>query len=643
MILTFAWTIIATLAFLFLFAYFPGKVISQKSKLPNWADLHVAIGIATLTLVSFFLSFVIPAKIFLPIYLLAFALLGFKWKVNIFPRFKKIKINYLLISILILGTISQSWFYVQSLLGGLDNLALNLYINHDQAWHASLIYELSQNFPPHIPGFSGQILKNYHYFYDLLVSLNYSLLGGKVIYYIQFIYPILISAFFGISIFRVSGLLFKNNISKLTVLFLAYFANNLAYLLPFFNISKWQSDSFLIDQPIIYMFNQQTVLSIAIILYLLILISFGMAKKNLGSVLASGLLIAFLINLKIYGFLALVFCLTIYFMYRLIKNRNLFEIKTLFLIGVFALVICLAIYFLSFDVKQGFLGIKPGWIINEFFHKTIYPISSKIASWRQILIVNNNWLKLGIINFVFLIIFLIANFNVRLFSAFYIFKKNKSELGKLILILTLVSLAILFIGNQKGSPHNIIQFAPYAIAGTTILSGTIIENISKKKIKYLIAALMILLSIPTSIKTMSQFRIAKFNTINYEIIETLTFLKNQPRGIIASLNVVFDLLSPYRKDRYADANLMGAITGYRTYFFDKNQLSVLNIDYNEREKFNTYIFKNIDKLDKNDFVRIKNNNIKYLIIDRNKHDPDKLSSYLNKIYLSENYAIYEVK
>ena len=142
----------------------------------------------------------------------------------------KIQFNHRLILIIALGVVGQAWTYIASALAGFDNLRFNLLTNHDQAWHMSLINELVNNFPPIVPGFSGEILHNYHYFYDLLISTNIWLVHGSAYVYLQLIYPVLISVLYGLSIYRISVLLIKNKTLQIISVFLAYFGNNLAYI-----------------------------------------------------------------------------------------------------------------------------------------------------------------------------------------------------------------------------------------------------------------------------------------------------------------------------------------------------------------------------------------------------------------------------
>lgn len=244
--------------------------------------------------------------------------------------------------------------------------------SHDQAWHASLIQELNINYPPEIPGFAGQTLKNYHFFYDLIIANQLQLFGGSVFYYIEVIYPILISLFYGISIYRVISYITKSKYIHYLTIFLAYFSHSLIYL--YHNLSNNPQMLIVFDQPAIFLYNQQTVLSISVILYLLILISKIKTKFNITLNLASISLVTFLLSLKIYAYITIVIFLIFLFIFRMVKsNFNLKKNLNLIFIAICSISLSLAIVLLNYQLGQSFLHFQPGWIVTEYINRNIYP------------------------------------------------------------------------------------------------------------------------------------------------------------------------------------------------------------------------------------------------------------------------------
>ncbi len=61
----------------------------------------------------------------------------------------------------------QAWFMVFSGWQSLSGLNLYAWHSHDAPWHIYNLYQLSRTFPPEVPGFAGEILRNYHIFADL--------------------------------------------------------------------------------------------------------------------------------------------------------------------------------------------------------------------------------------------------------------------------------------------------------------------------------------------------------------------------------------------------------------------------------------------------------------------------------------------
>ncbi len=84
----------------------------------------------------------------------------------------------------------------------------------DGVWHEALVGQLLKSIPPVNPGLAGITLTNYHYFYDLLVSVV-SRSGIPVNLLIYRIFPIVFSILLGIGTFKLSMILFKDKRTSL--------------------------------------------------------------------------------------------------------------------------------------------------------------------------------------------------------------------------------------------------------------------------------------------------------------------------------------------------------------------------------------------------------------------------------------------
>ena len=233
------------LVFIIVFLYLPGLVISRLLNLPRWPDLHLAVGLTLLPLILFFGRFLLPPAWVLGIYLLIIVYLSAKLRLKL----PSLSSNRPILLVLLICVLAQSLPYLKTL--NLEQITLAIAANHDQAWHMSLIQELINHFPPSIPGYSGQLLKNYHYFYDLIIAANAAFFKTNIAVLIQLVYPLLFSVLFALSVWRILTLITNNQTYQGLGILLAFFANNLSFT---------NSNFFLLDQPLLFLFNQQTVL-----------------------------------------------------------------------------------------------------------------------------------------------------------------------------------------------------------------------------------------------------------------------------------------------------------------------------------------------------------------------------------------------
>lgn len=569
-------SIISSLIFLSLFAYLPGKIITKLTKLPDWIDLQLTLGISLLSLLLFFSRFFLPFNLILIIYLLIVSLLVKKYSL----KFKKPIFNLPILLVILIGVVSQSLPYLKTL--NLDLINTAIASNHDQAWHASLTYHLTQSFPSQVPGFSGVVLKNYHYFYDLIIAANVALFKTNINVLIQLVYPIIFSTLFGFSIYRVLSYLTDNKTYQLFGILIAFFGNNLSFA---------TSNFFLIDQPLFFLFNHQTVLSIALVLYFLIILRLQLKKPQVSRGVLLGLVLASLIYLKIYAFLVLGLVLAV------LSFKNLKKLLIAFLVT--GLLVGLIIL-LTFEPSQPMLIFKPLWLTTAFTDKIIAPFIPQLFARSHRFFYRP--LVIGLI--------LLSNYHLRLLGLLI---KKRSLLTNLILLTTISSLVLLFFTFQTQSPYNIIQFAPYATIGLGLLLVAFVKKLKAKTAIFLLV-ITLLLSLPSSIKTLVSYAKSspKLPLLKQELVSVVQKLENLPPGLTLSLvdrdyHVIPD---PKRPLNFIGNNLITSIGQKPAYFADQKQLEVMNVDYQLR-------LDKINQLKQNfchDKTLLKQEKIQYLIL-----------------------------
>ena len=593
-------SLLAALIFIFLFAYLPGKLITKLTKLPDWPDLQLVLGLSLLPLILFFGRFFSETTWLLIIYLIITIYYLNKLKV----KFRPPKIKPAIVLVIMAGSAALALPYLTIL--NLDQITLAIASNHDQAWHASLTYHLTQT-----PGFSGQTLTNYHYFYDLILSANASIFQVKPEVLLQLVYPTLFATLFGFAVFRSLTQITKKLGFQILGILLAFFGNNLSFT---------SSNSLLLDQPLMFIFNHQTVLSIAIFLYFQIMLVKQIKKPIIKRAFLIGIVLASLVYLKIYAF----FILSLSLLFVTIKN-----LKKLWPGLISAGLLTGLILILTFKPSSSMLVFKPFWLITAFTDKIIVPFLPQLyARSRQLYF---KPLVFGLILFL--------NYHFKLLS---IFIKKRSNFVNLLGLTTIVSLLALFFTFQTQSPYNIIQFAPYATISLGILLVAFANQL-KPKLGQALLLLALGLSLPSSFKTIISHAKSKpeLPPLQLELVEVIKPLNTLPSGVTLSLvdRDYHRIPDPHRPLNFIGNNLIGSIGRKPAFFADQKQLEVLSIDYQSR----------LDQVNhlKQDFCHdkslLKQEKIQYLILaDDLFHCAGDDQIKFTQIKKTNHFALYQL-
>ena len=141
------------------------------------------------------------------------------------------KFYTVLLAVLILaGVVFQGAVMFRS--GQLYNYGIGYFgpLARDGIWHETLVGQLTKAIPPQNPGLSGQILTNYHYFYDILVAKMSSFTMGSPKFLIYKFFPVLFSILLGIGTYKLANILFKDKRVSFLAVFFAYFASSFGWI-----------------------------------------------------------------------------------------------------------------------------------------------------------------------------------------------------------------------------------------------------------------------------------------------------------------------------------------------------------------------------------------------------------------------------
>ena len=227
----------------------------------------------------------------------------------------------------ILGVIFQGVSMFRS--GWLYNYGVGYFgpLARDGVWHEALVGQLSKGVPPQNPGFAGQLLYNYHYLYDLLVSLIHNL-GISTNFLVYRFFPVVFSILLGIGTYKLVNLLFKDKKVALLAVFFAYFASSFGWVV---NLIKGQQiggeSAFWANQPVSMNLNPPYAISLVIIIFSVILLDLYLKKPDFLKGLILSIAFGVLVGFKAY---AGAICLSALFVLTLKKiffDKNIGQIR----------------------------------------------------------------------------------------------------------------------------------------------------------------------------------------------------------------------------------------------------------------------------------------------------------------------------
>ena len=601
-----------TIIFLYLLAYLPGSALVKRynSKL-EW-DFKCAIGLSLLALVLFFGKFILPTTVICGIILaitvsILYRLPAKKAKkknqskvlTKSIPAISKALVkNAYIITPIIVGSLLMALPYIQSAIHGPLAVQNDILRSHDQSWHASVIKGMLDQFPPETPGFAGVTLKNYHYFYDLIIASNVEIFHSSIEYSLQLVYPMLIAIFFGTAVYRLSSILTKNKTVITTSILLSYIGGNYIIILSLLTGKSWHVRDLILDQPVYFLFNHQTVLTIALLSYILILLS-NLIKNPQSRFTQISLIIlsSALLSFKIYAIalLAAVFAITgLYYLAKARTNNTSFQIiKSLAQSSMGILIISLGTIALNFRLGNSFLHLDFPWVTKQFIERVVIPSFPQYTNQLTVYQRSNTGFEQLVVLGIISIVFLVLSIGYRFLAILMIAPEKKSPLLVLLAITSLISISIPFFGYQATSPFNIIQFAPYGMTYLTIITLFVLSK--QSKIIQLVGAILILISLPPTVAGAKEFIRYHQHIPDTEMIEIVEFLQQQPPGLIISTvepdqrSITTDDGERKVYDSYSN-NLINAISPLPVYYSDWLQLEVLQLPHKTRRE-------NIDLLD----------------------------------------------
>ena len=516
---------------------------------------------------------------------------------------------------------------------------------HDMVWHLSLINHIKNPLQIPLPTFSGQLLKNYHPFYDILISFLSKITGINPSVLLFQVMPLLMS----ISILYLSYLLGRKitglPIGGLILVFLNTFANSFGWLITLIRSGSFGGESmFWSMQSASTQINPPYALSLIFLLALTVIIYKHPHQQQLS--IKETLALFFILILcpitKSYSAIP-IFGLFTFFSLASLKKKNPKPLILLF----FSLITAIIIFFFYNKSSENLFIYKPFWFINSMIESKDRLYIPTLANMRYTLESVNKigprLIALYVATFMF---FIIGNFSWRL-AGFASLKSHQNKtIAVIILILTLIP--TLFI--QTGTSWNTIQFLYYALFLSNILLTTFLANNLQKTSTKILLLIIIITSLFSNIGFLQNYLgNPSPAAISKSELEAINLLNKLPPGII--LTYPFDQYSkinypttPLPIYLYETTSYLAAYTKHLTFVDDYMNLQNSGYDWAQRLDNSKKFFEQKSTYEDRGFLVNNQIDYIYLIGQQNSKTDLKIDQlYIKNIFRNPEITIYQVE
>src|SRR3990167_9230966 len=472
--------LIKFILFIPLVLFIPGFLLVRSlnmRSLPSNFFLSVISGMVMLTLVAYLGGLLkIPWLTF--IYLAAFVGIFILKKYYLELNLKGVKItldkiNLLVILTLITGAIFQSLSLLRS--GWVYDFGIGFWwpFGHDVIWHQALINQLIKQVPPQNPVLSGEILSNYHYFFDLLVAETVRLSQIPVMDLLYRFYPLTFSVLLGLGTYLLVMKITGSRIATIISLYFVYFAGSFGWIVEFLRERHFGGESaFWVNQPVSMNLNPPFAISLLIVIaVILVIYNFRKRRHWMATVLLS-ILAGSVIEFKVYAGVIVLLAMFALALWEVFRNRDF----TLMKVSLGSAIVAAGVFLPQNKWAGELLVLFPFWFVHSMVDFPDRVGWLRLSSAREAYFARGEWFKFLSAEALALIIFIIGNLGLRFIGLFSLVSYMKSRLGKdmgftIVIVMSAASLLIPLVFIQKGNPWNTIQFMYYFLYFVAIFSG----------------------------------------------------------------------------------------------------------------------------------------------------------------------------
>jgi hypothetical protein len=494
---------------------------------------------------------------------------------------------------------------------------------HDGIWHLAVAESIGKSIPPLNPIFSGEILKNYHYLYDVLLSVSNIFTRIEITDLLFRFYPVFFGVLIGLGVWSLTRILFsKKSVTALSLIFV-YFLGSFGWIVEYFRNGSLSGESaFWVNQPISTNLNPPFALSLIVLILIFLFVYKYFETKNNRLLVGIAILSGSLIGIKIYAFILLMLAFGILGVFGLFKKSFGYFVALLL-----SILVGIAVLLPNYDISPKLLNSMasgvfiwdPWWFIHTMVEYPDRVGWLQLAQARVAYFERCEWLKYIMVEMVGLVLFIAGNLGIRLMVFVGVFKIKTiwaNELSKLMMVIFILGMTLPMFIIQSGTAWNTIQFfyyvLPIAAIGSAGVLLYLLQRFNVFMVVIVISAFIVFGSINSIERAVSYFQGNPHAVIPFEELEALTVLKQEPVGIVLTYpydkSLKNNLETPWPLLAYDSTAYVAALSGKVVYMEDEMQNDILGNDYVKRRVSAKDFFSSPNE------QFLNKNNIKYIYL-----------------------------
>lgn len=420
---------------------------------------------------------------------------------------------------------------------------------HDGIWHIAIAEHFSRELSLNNPLISGGTLQNYHFIFDIILSLlsQITQLRTFVVYF--HLLPFLMAIILALLIWYLVKKHTNSNRSAIFAMLISFTAGNAGWVITLYKDQAFGGESmFWAQQAISTLVNPPFALSLIFLLASILLINNYSLQPSLKKLLITSVFISLLIQIKVYASILLLGSLAVLVIKEFYSQRekllnyqlnnflsfNLLPLAKLFSLASF-LSLILTLPFTNFDTSVTPFIWHPFWFVTtmvESQDRFSWPrMANAISAYKEMSLYHKLFLSLTLTS----IIFFIGNFWTRIIGiAFYISKIRQLDLiSQLMFSVFIIGIIFPLLFIQNGTAWNTIQFMYYSLFISSIWTGIAIAKVRHQGLSTLSLVFVVLVNLPTAYGTLQHYLPDRApSRIPVEELSALEFMRTQPQGRI---------------------------------------------------------------------------------------------------------------